>query len=284
MYVMAAGLVLVSGLIHAVWNLWTKQKGRPLVFLWACQVVGLVAFGPPAVIALAHGSRSFAGLLWLLVAAVVHGLNVLAIARTYSVGDLALGYPLMRGLAPLLVPVGGVLFLHEALAGPGWLGIALVVTGIAVVAGWLPNRPSTDDMRRPAVFWALTVGLAVTAYTLADKMALHYVSPVALNGVTMAANVVALTYPALRAGQVGKEWQAHWPYILLAGIASAGGFLLFLWALSLGPAAILAPMRAVGIVFGTVLGIVVLKERYGAQRVTGATMIMIGLVVLGLTR
>ena len=49
------------------------------------------------------------------------------------------------------------------------------------------------------------------------------------------------------------EWKTNWRTIVLGGII--GGYLLFLLALHILPLAQLAPMREIGTVFGTILGL-----------------------------
>jgi uncharacterized membrane protein len=59
------------------------------------------------------------------------------------------------------------------------------------------------------------------------------------------------------------------------------GYLLFLFALSLAPVAVLAPMREIGTVFGAALGIAVLKEKGGARRLIASGLITAGVIALG---
>jgi uncharacterized membrane protein len=53
----------------------------------------------------------------------IHGVYVLLLAKTYTIGGLSQVYPIMRGTSPLLVPVIGVLVLSETLKLQGWVGI-----------------------------------------------------------------------------------------------------------------------------------------------------------------
>ncbi len=52
-------------------------------------------------------------------------------------------------------------------------------------------------------------------------------------------------------------------FSLLRGILIPGSYLLFLYAVAIAPVGQLAPMREIGTVFGTMLGIVFLKEKHG---------------------
>lgn len=275
--------VLGSGLLHAVWSFWAKKSRNRVVFLWSFQIVAVITYGPWALRVI--GTHRISSLGWVMVfgTAVLHGIYVVALARTYSLGDLSEVYPLMRGTSPLMVPLVAALFLGERLSWPGWIGVALIVGGIGLVGGLVDFR---RILRAPtvAVIFALGVGLLITAYTVWDKLALADVRAIVLNAAGNMANLVALCWPVYLIGRaaVVQEWRANWGRIGLAGILSPGGYLLFLWALQRLPLSVVAPMREVGTLFGTLLGVFVLRESHGRRRIFGAAMIGIGVVLLGL--
>lgn len=278
-------LVIASGLLHAIWNLLAKRSGNPTVFLWSFQWVAVAAYAPWAIVALAGRPITAVGYACLFVTVMLHGAYVLLLSRTYALGDLSQVYPLMRGVSPVLVPIVGVAFLQESLPALGWLGVACIVTGIWMLGDW---TFMTENRRRPrqwaptATWWALAVGLAITCYTAFDKITLHYIPAVTLNDASNLGNLIALTWPAWRSGDIRREWQSNWRTILLGGILSPGGYLLFLTALSFMSVAQLAPMREIGTVFGTVLGITVLKEAQSRKRIAASIWIACGVSILAI--
>ena len=62
-----------------------------------------------------------------------HFLYFMTLAQAYRVGDLSFAYPLMRGTAPLLTAVLGVVFLRELPTPMGALGILLISGGIVSI-------------------------------------------------------------------------------------------------------------------------------------------------------
>ena len=125
------------------------------------------------------------------------------------------------------------------------------------------------------------VGLAITSYTTFDKVTLHYIPAVTLNDAGNFANLVALSWGAVRSRAIKSEWIRNGKSIVLGGILSPGAYLLFLLALHRAPVAQLAPMREVGTVFGTILGIIVLRETQGQRRIIAAGWIALGVFLLG---
>ena len=128
---------------------------------------------------------------------------------------------------------------------------------------------------------ALGVGLTITCYTLMDKWNLQHLSPVALLEVTNIGFVLGLTPAVVRQGRQMKRILASgWGRILPGAILSPGSYLLFLFAIREAEVAPLAPLREIGIVFGTVLGLALLKESFPARRLTASAIVLSGILLI----
>ncbi|ARU60170.1 hypothetical protein CBW65_03190 [Tumebacillus avium] len=270
-------LVLLSGMFHSVWNLFTKLSLNKSVFLWWTQWVAILVYLPTVIYELQSHSIEPTGYLLLLGTMALHGLYVILLAKTYTIGDMSQVYPIMRGTSPLLVPLLGVLLLGESLTFYGWLGVALIVAGVLSLGGWRIQAAS----KKP-VYYALAVGIIITSYTVYDKITLAYVPPLTLNEATNVGNLIALSYIALRSGMIKQEWQANWKTILLGGVLAPGAYILFLFALWMAPVSQLAPMREIGTVFGTFLAIFLLREEQGPKRIAASILITAGVILLGI--
>jgi len=277
MLLSAALLVVLSGLIHATWNLFTKRSGDKNAFLWCCQVVACVLFAPWFIADLQTVAWSAAGFTLVAVSVCIHGLYVILLAQAYKIGDLSQAYPIMRGTSPLLVPIAGVLLFGESITGFGIAGIALVLGGIAFIRN---NRAASSEWT--VVLYALGVGMSIAAYTIVDKWTLRYVTPVILNEASNIGNMIALSIFAFRKDVLRIEWSRNKRFVLLAGVLAPTGYLLFLFALNLAPVTLLAPMREIGTVFGALFGIFFLKESQGMRRLLASVIISVGVLVLGL--
>jgi Predicted permeases len=217
---------------------------------------------------------------WMIITAslIIHGVYIYLVAQAYKLGDLSQVYPIMRGTSPLLVPVFGVLLLDERLQLTGWIGVTCIVIGIFRAGdfriGQLVKKGNS------AVYVALMVGAMITAYTVIDKVAIRHVPPQLLTELTNIGNFAALTLFAIREKGIAREWRVNWSMILLGGILSPGSYILFLKALEMLPVSQLAPMREIGTVFGTLMGVFLLHEPQGKQRIWASVLITAGIVLL----
>ncbi|MVP00576.1 DMT family transporter [Paenibacillus lutrae] len=274
-------MVLGSGFLHSIWNLYTKKSLNKNVFLWFCQLAAFLIFLPWTLMEWDASQLTGTGLWIVLASMCLHGLYMTLLAATYTVGDLSQVYPIMRGISPLVVPLVGVTLLDEQLSPMGWLGIICIVTGIAALSNvQLFKRSGSASLKAPLL--ALAVGLCIASYIVVDKIALNYVSAVVLNEATNVGGILALSWAAFSSGGMRKEIKVNWKIILLGGLLAPGGYLLFLFALSLAPVAQLAPMREIGTVFGTIMGIFILREKQGARRLFTSILITVGIIIVGL--
>lgn len=272
----AVVLVILSGLIHSVWNLFAKQSINKNVFLWCCQLAAILIFLPMSVIELRTiDTVPLVGYLLLLASMILHGIYIFLLAKTYTIGDLSQVYPIMRGTSPLFVPIIGVLMLGENLSIQGWIGIIMIVIGIFLTGDintkWRFNKP---------ILLAIMVGLIITSYTVVDKITLNYIPAFTLNEATNIGNLIALTFLTMRSQGIRTEWRVNWKTIILGGILAPGGYLLFLKALELQPVSQIAPMREIGTVFGTIFGVFLLNESQGRNRIIASIIITAGIIML----
>ena len=124
-------LVLVAACCHAIWNAYVKVSEDRLAGLVSINLIGaasgllMIPFVP------VPDAET-----WKLIgfSVPVHIFYKLLLARAYRHGDLSHVYPLMRGIAPLLVALTGVIWLDETLRIPMWAGIGLISAGILLPA------------------------------------------------------------------------------------------------------------------------------------------------------
>lgn len=269
--------VLGAALLHAAWNAMLKG-GRDITLDMAIVVAfsGLIALPLlPFVPLPARASWPYMG-----ASLVIHIGYYSALVGTYRAGDLSHGYPLMRGVAPLLIAGFGAAVLGELPGAWMWLGIVLIsggVIGIAFVGGasFLHNRRATA--------WALANAALIAAYTLVDGTGVR-LSDSAAGYVTWLLILDAFPYVLLiawlRRGELLPYARRNWPRGLACGAASVASYGIALWAMTLAPIAAVAALRETSVIFAAILGAWLLKEPFGRARLAGAAAVLCGVVAL----
>ncbi|HLF05446.1 MAG TPA: SMR family transporter [Dehalococcoidia bacterium] len=289
MTTLALGLVLLSALAHASWNLLLKRSSNQEAFVWWLLVADSLLLLPLGAVLLWLYPITQPG-WWLVLATVVlHIFYFVLLGRGYARADLSLVYPIARGLGPMLVPALAVALLDEQVSPPAVVGIGSIVVGIYLVSWWGRFRQLFRQplalLRDPGVRYAILTGLTIAAYALVDKRGVGHVQPfLYMYLLTLGCALGLAPYILGSQGRaaVVQVWRSSVWTIVAAGLLTFLAYGLVLTAFSISRVSYVAPAREVGIVVGVLLGIFVLKEPFGAGRLLGSSFILLGLVFIAL--
>ncbi|HEX5635025.1 MAG TPA: EamA family transporter, partial [Gemmatimonadales bacterium] len=256
------GLVLVSTVSHAWWNLLLKRSNGGATFIGLSKVAEVVLFAPALLL---YPAPVLLGVLseWprIVVATLLTLANYTALDRAYRAGDLSFVYPIARGGALLFLPLLAFPVLGERLSTWGAVAIGLIVAGIAVLPlaslSYRALSALVPRLRGRATLWALAAALTTAAYTVWDARAVRTLPAFAyFYAYTV---MVAASYALFLLRRVGvrtlrTEWRTHrWP-IVQVGVCNVVTYLLVLLALRSGPSSGVVALRQLGIVVGAFLG------------------------------
>lgn len=269
--------VLAAALLHAVWNALIKSS-RDIVLDTALVVAGaalIAALLLPWLPAPLRPSWPY-----LAASAVVHQGYFALLAAAYRRGDLSFAYPLMRGLPPLLVALGGLVLLPDPRSAWLWSGIAAISVGVVWIGGLHPKQLL---MRvRPAAF-ACANAVLIAAYTLVDGIGVRLAGNAASYGLWLFF-LTAWPYVVIgiwnRRGVLAAHVRRHWWRGLLGGALSIAAYLVALWAMTRAPIAAVAALRETSVIFAAIIGAWLLKEPFGRHRVVGACLVVAGIALL----
>jgi drug/metabolite transporter (DMT)-like permease len=225
---------------------------------------------------------------WVLLAAstLVHGFYQWTMIRTLALGDLSLAFPIMRGLAPILIAATGVIAFNEHLSLLSWTGLTLAtVTLIAFgIIGHRFRGTTTDP--RVFVLAGLTAVL-VAAYSTIDAAGVRAMPEgegwgfiawfFALGGLPMI--IIALSR---RSAALVPAFKTAWKPGLTAGFLSFLSYGAAMMAMGIAPVAHVSAIRETSVVFAALFGWLLLGESFGAVRIALALIIVAGLVLLKL--
>jgi len=279
--------VLCGAILHAGWNALVKSSDDKQADTALVHVLGALVALP---VALWVGLPRPECWPFMAVSLVIHVGYYVALAGAYQHGELGLTYPIMRGVAPLLVALGSTALIGESPSAGAWLGIIGITVGVALVG---LAHPGQALHRGKALAFAFANAAIIAAYTFVDGLGVRQAGPAVtevLSYVMWLFVLDGVSYPLLlwwRRGPQGRQVlvayaRARWPLAAMGGAASIASYAIALWAMTRAPVASVAALRETSVLFATVLGTVMLKERFGAQRAIGACVIVGGVMALRL--
>lgn len=270
-------LVLGTAVLHAAWNAMAKSIGDRWV---ASALIGTAngAFG--LVFIVLFGVPALASWPYLVASALLQATYLVLLTHTYAHGDLSRLYPIMRGTSPVVVTAIAVTVLAERLSVLSWIGLGVLVAGIVLLA-CARGLPRADT----GLVLALSAGLVIAGYSLSDGVGVR------VSGETGAyiGWMFALQAPVLLLvcrWQAGRSFwgrmHAHAPLGLLGGVLSVTSYGTTVWAQSRAPLALVAGLRETSVVWGALIGGLVLSERLTTVERTAVLAVAVGAVILQL--
>ncbi len=271
------GLVLFAAVLHAVWNALAKSGGSPLYSIAAYHLV-------TAVISLC--------IVWwvplppaqawpfIVASVLIHNAYYFTLSQAYHKGDLSLVYPLFRGMAPLLVAGGAAWVAGEYLSGKALAGVFLISAGLFSLALFGSLRVKSS---LPALGWAMATAALIAGYTVADGMGVR------ATGNSLSYILWLFAFEALPIGLwlVATQRQAWFGFlaknrvhVVAGGLASSAAYGLVIYAMSLGPMALVSSLRETSVIIAALIGTLLLREPFGRQRIIAAALVVLGVIFI----
>ena len=277
------GAVLFAALLHASWNALIKSgKDKAL----DTALIHILGCGVGVVLVALFGLPRREAWPWLAASMTIHIGYYITLVGAYRHGELGFSYPIMRGTAPLLVAMLSGQLIGERLSLTAWLGVAGISGGVLLIG--LTRSHVHGGSRRHALGYALANAAIIAAYTLVDGMgvrasgnALQYVSLLFMLDGLPYFTIVMWQRRAALADSIAFMKQ-RWPVALVGSSASLGAYAIALWAMTKAPVASVAALRETSVLFATLIGVLMLKERFRLQRLLGAGAVVVGVMALRL--
>ncbi|MFZ5578163.1 EamA family transporter [Thiomonas bhubaneswarensis] len=277
--------VLAGALLHAGWNVAIRAGADRRM-----ETARLVVGGSLAALLVLPFLRQPAAAAWphLLLTALLHVAYFGLLAAAYARARVAVSYPLMRGVAPVLVLVASIWLFSEPLRPLAVGGVAAVVLGVLLLrARLLPGEGG-------ALRYALANAVVIAAYTLNDAAGAR------LSGAPMSYALWTFPLTALptvwwlmrgrRLGTLllptpGQPASLRQSVRLLlrgmgGGASSLVSYALALWAMTVAPVGPVAALRETAMLFGLLLAWLFLGERPTRRGLLAVVCIALGAALL----
>ncbi len=279
-------LLLAAALMHASWNALLKadRSDRLATFgviMTTGTLMGVIAV--PFLPSIEPGAWKF-----LAISVIVHVAYYTFLLKAYSYGDLSHTYPIARGLGPLLVALVSGQLIGEHLRAQDIAGVLLLSGSLVALA--LPLKgvlPKPGGRHGLATVFAVMTGFTIASYIIADGFGVRAAGPDMSHRLAYIAWLCVLEGPwllvlaiVLRPETVWAHLKRHWWKGMIGGVIANTGYGIAIYALVLGPMAHVAALRETSVLFGALMGTLLLGEPFGRRRVVAAIVIVTGLALM----
>jgi drug/metabolite transporter (DMT)-like permease len=168
------------------------------------------------------------------------------------------------------------------------VGVVLLSFGLIALA--IPLKAVRGDAKGRhglATLFAVLTGVTIAAYIIADGMGVRSAGPDFEHRLAYIAWLCILEGPwllvlavALRPETVWSHLRRNWWRGAIGGVIANTGYGIAIYALVLGPMAHVAALRETSVLFGALMGTLLLGEPFGLRRVAAAFVIVSGLVLM----
>lgn len=267
-------LALSAAILHATWNAFLRSGADRL---WTVTVMGLSMMIIAAPFAFFLPLPPIAAWPWLLVSSVLQvGYSVFLVAA-YRQGELGQVYPVVRGSVPLLVTLGGFLFMSEHPATKSLIGICLIAAGIISLALGKGHASARS------LGFALATGLCIASYATVDTIGVRTTGDARVYALwiyLLYGGLMVLSYMVIR-GRLSLD--LHSPETWMAfggGMVSLLAYGAVIAAFALGPAGPITALRETSVVFAALIGWLFLGEALTARRILACVVVAAGAILI----
>ena len=268
-------IVLGAAVLHALWNALVKGAGDRVLMLGLVNA-GHTLFG--AIVVLMFPIPLTESWPFLIASTLIHYFYYGFLLLAYRFGDLSEVYPIARGVAPVLVALGALLFVGEVLPLIAWVGILLVSGGIGLL--FLGRNKSNTS--RMAIYAALITGFTIACYSVVDGIGVRSSgSPFGYIGwLFFLEGFSTLFFLIYRRNVLRSTSLRFYLTGIVGGMISAIAYGLAIYASSLTTLATVSAIRESSVIIAALIGVVWFGERPWRIRVFAAVVVSIGVFLL----
>ncbi|MDC0498136.1 DMT family transporter [Alphaproteobacteria bacterium] len=268
-------LLLIAALSHAICHSILKYNKNPLGILGVTSIFEIIIF-TPLVLTVPMPTPY----IWILiiVSSILHGFYRLLVIFSYDYGDLSFIYPIARGTSSLLLVIISLIYLTDKISLLGFIATLIVCMGLFLI-----SYSDKIKFNYSAFGLGFLTAIMITAYTLVDGIGVrHSENPFSflywmllLNGTPALIASFFFKNNGLRSINKNLVFTG-----MAFGILAPLAYGLAVWCMQFLPIAYVSSMRETSIIFATLIGALLLKEKAASKRVIPSIFVVIGISLI----
>ena len=289
-------LVILSSILHSLWNILT-QTSKNSQFFSGLKGVWLILMGVVALNWIGFSIWNRELLFWGVLSGVIHGVYILCLSRAYNTQDISYVYPIARS-SPVFIPIFAWLLLGEKLTPQTLIAILIIISAIYIlhfdghlIRGFnnLWQAIQHNDFR-----WAFYTLIMVVSYSLVDKKGMdlflfHLPNQPFQNGIAFFFMEASIGFTLCNLYLFSKHskteildlWEKEWLKGLGGALATLGSYGLICVVLQFESVSAVVALRQVSVLMVVYWGCWKLGEPFGRERLLAGGLIIFGVFLIG---
>jgi drug/metabolite transporter (DMT)-like permease len=268
-------ILLIAALSHAICHSLLKHNKNPLGLLGITSICEIIIFTP--LIFLVPFPTTYIWIL-IIISSLLHGIYRMLVIYSYRFGDLSFVYPVARSGSSLLLAIISIIYLNDKISLLGFLAILIVCFGLFLI-----TYSKKNQFNKTAFALSLVTAFMIASYTLVDGMGIRNTKNpytylywmLLLNGTP--ALIASLMFKKTGLRIINKDLIVKG---IIFGLLAPIAYGLIVWIMQYLPIAYASAMREMSIIFATLIGLIILKERAANSRIIPAIFIVFGISIL----
>jgi drug/metabolite transporter (DMT)-like permease len=272
-------LFILSGAIgHVVWNVLLKQSENKIEFTRAFTLFGSIILFPLLFFMDPLPSEAWP---FFISTMIIHVFYKIFLCKVYDYSGISYGYPIARGLPSLIILLLTPLFFNDSLSFLNQISVIFISLGILLLV-FAEGKFKKINLK--GLSYSLIVASIIVAYSIIDAKGarlsnafIYLLYYFALDGFIF--NIISLF--------IFKKNKLNFIYfknnfknIAIAASCSIYSYLPAVYGFTVGKVAVVAALREVSILFASLYGLVILKEKGGFLAFISALLILFGCIVI----
>ena len=195
-------------------------------------------------------------------------------------------YPIARGLSVFLLPFYGIFILSEtitlfALIGCFFIFYGIILTG-SISHNYFTSINGFKKLLNSGVISALTIGVVISLYSLADKQAAGGIDPILFVWFTDTSAVLIFFYYQRKNKDYVSYFSSNFKKLTIPGLFQFSSYAIVIYAYSTTFLSYAGTFREVGTVFGAIFAKIFLGENFTLKKSLGIFFIILGAVLISI--
>ena len=273
-------LLLIAAFLNSIWHTLIKASGNGSQAMLSMNKMVFLISTP--FIPFFFSDFPSGNLILLILSLFCHLIYKIFLLKIYKISDISYAYPFFKSLTPLLVTILAFFFLKQTLNFQAFCSIALISLSIFILVG-----EKISFSYKPILFiYIFTLSLSNAFYTILDSYIIKSSSSFFSFGVWLVfLDSLFFLFFSYLVGSVNNfrgflVINKNYLYTSFSGLLS---FFIFLWALTKANVGSVSSLREVGMIFTSLFGVIILKEKFNIYRFLSIILSLLGIIFLYLS-